>query len=99
MFSVVGGQLAYDELYGPFSEWHHWRVGGFGPLLKFDEQAGRFRMTPQNPHFTASALASTFQCLWQTLRVLEQVVPGTSVTDLDRVRTEFLASCGYASNP
>ena len=97
IFEAVGGQLAYDHLYGPFSEWHHWRIGGFGFLLKFDEQAGRFQMTPRNPQFTASALSSAFQCLWQTLQVLEQVVPGTISADLEKLRDDFVAECGIAA--
>jgi hypothetical protein len=37
VFSAVGGQVAYEKLYGPFSEWHHWRIGGFGSIIRYDD--------------------------------------------------------------
>lgn len=95
VFSAVGGQLAYDALYGPFSEWHHWRIGGFGSLIKFDEQMQRFQMTPRNVLFTASALSSAFQCLWQTLEILVNTVPGVGAVDLVSIREDFIAECSF----
>jgi hypothetical protein len=97
VFAAAGGQLAYDALYGPFSEWHHWRIGGFGALIKFDEQAGRFRMTPHSGQFTASALSSAFQCLWQTLVILAHAVPRTVAVDLVAIREEFITECSLAA--
>lgn len=97
VFMAVGGQLAYEALYGPFSEWHHWRIGGFGALMKFDEQAQRFQMTPRDASFTASALSSAFQCLWQTLEVLANAVPGAVGVDLVSIRQDFIKDCSLAS--
>lgn len=91
IFSAVEGDLAYAELYGPFSEWHHWRIGGFGFLLKFDEPDNTFRMTGQNPSLTVTALASAWQCLWQTLVALDEIVSVGIRGDLDRLRKDYLS--------
>ena len=74
IFSAVGGEVAYQKLYGPASEWHHWRVGGLGPMLTFDKQTQTFTWTINNRReITAGALATAFMCLWQTLSTLEDV--------------------------
>ena len=74
IFSAVGGEVAYQQLYGPASEWHHWRVGGLGPMLTFDKQTQTFTWTINNRReITAGALAAAFMCLWQTLSTLEDV--------------------------
>jgi len=66
----VGGQDLLQHAYGPFSEWHHWRVGAIGRLVSFDEAAGRFTMSASRPSDVAHATACAFQCLWQTMQLL-----------------------------
>lgn len=74
IFSAVGADRIYDEVYGLFSEWHHWRLGAFGHLLKLDEEQETFVFSTRHPSFTAMALAGAFQCLWQTMSLLENGV-------------------------
>src|ERR1017187_6522332 len=66
----VGGQDLLRHAYGPFSEWHHWRVGGIGRLVSFDDAARRFTMSASRPSDVATATACGFQCLWQTMQLL-----------------------------
>ena len=66
----VGGQDLLRHAYGPFSEWHHWRVGGIGRLVSFDDAARRFTMSASRQSDVATATACGFQCLWQTMQLL-----------------------------
>ena len=74
------------SLYRPFSEWHHRDIAEFARLLQFDEQGLGFRMKGHNPALTATALASAFQCLWQTLKTLDETVAIGIRADLARLR-------------
>ena len=65
----VAGTPLLEGVYAPFSEWHHWRPGAFGRLLSLDESTSTFSMTPSDPNQLATALATGFQCLWQTLQL------------------------------
>lgn len=70
IFQNVGGQVLLESAYSPFSEWHHWRPGAFGRLMSFDEQTSTFAMSAVDPNQVAMALTTGFQCLWQTMRLL-----------------------------
>ncbi|HWR21755.1 MAG TPA: DUF5677 domain-containing protein [Verrucomicrobiae bacterium] len=67
IFRDVGGQVLLEHAYGPFSEWHHWRIGAIGRLVSFDAGAREFTMTTFRPSSVALAVACAFQCLWQTM--------------------------------
>jgi hypothetical protein len=90
IFDAVSGELAYRELYGPFSEWHHWRIGGFGFVLKFDASTHTFLAAGENPSLTATALASAWQCLWQTLKALDEIASVGIGTDLQRLYDNYV---------
>lgn len=66
----VGGEDLWRQAYGPFSEWHHWRIGAIGQLVSFDEVTGRFRILTSSPSSVAAATGCAFQCLWQTMQLL-----------------------------
>jgi len=66
----VGGQDLLQHAYGPFSEWHHWRIGAIGQLVSFDEASGWFTMPTSSLPNVAMATACAFQCLWQTIQLL-----------------------------
>jgi len=91
IFSAVGADRIYDEIYGLFSEWHHWRPGAFGYLLQFDQERTTFVISTRNPSFTAMALAGAFQCLWQTMSFLENTLLGRIRSDLDRLNESYVA--------
>lgn len=93
VFKAVDGQVVYDELYGPFSEWHHWRIGGFGPIVRFDESSGTFvfNLNGEVPSTTESALAGAFQCLLQTLATLDQLVSLEITTELTDMRQRYVS--------
>jgi hypothetical protein len=91
VFEAVGGGVAYTELYGPFSAWHHWRIAGFGRLISYDESRRKFIVMAQDPSFTASSLATACQCLYQTLNALSNIVPTAMATDLAEWYTSYVA--------
>lgn len=92
IFSAIGADRLYDEPYRFFSEWHHWRPGAFGHLLQFDVESTTFAITTQHPSFTATALAVAFQCLWQTMSLLENTLLGHIRADLDRLYESYAAA-------
>jgi hypothetical protein len=69
IFEEVKGDLLYQHVYGPFSEWHHWSPGGFGPMLRRTSQGTAF--SAKSYVNTVAALSGAFLCLWQTLDVME----------------------------
>lgn len=89
IFSAVGADRIYDEVYGLFSEWHHWRLGAFGQLLSLDEEESTFVFSTRHPSFTAMALAGAFQCLWQTMSLLENLVVHRIRTPLDGLHASY----------
>ena len=94
VFQAVGGDVAYDELYGPFSEWHHWRIGGFGSLVAHDDTSGKFsfNLSGQVPAMTETALASAFQCLLQTLIALDNIVSLGIANELSDIRQRYISA-------
>jgi hypothetical protein len=70
IFRDIGGELLLEHAYAPFSEWHHWRIAGLARLISFDPTTREFSMTATNPSGAATATACGFQCLWQTMQLL-----------------------------
>ena len=92
IFADVGAENLYRAVYGPFSEWHHWRTGGFGRVMTFDKSTFTFDVSTTDPAMVASALAAGFQCLWQTMYLLNTRFRLGLGRDLRRVRAKQLAS-------
>jgi hypothetical protein len=74
IFIAVKGDIIHVELYRRFSDWHHWGIAGFAPLLRFDPERGGFHMKGSDAALTATALASALQRLWQTMKALDEIV-------------------------
>ena len=72
LFREVDGQILLEAAYVPFSEWHHWRPRAIGRLISFDEDSSTFAMTTSDPNYEAMSYALGFQCLWQTMRILNR---------------------------
>lgn len=91
IFRNVGGATLLEGAYGPFSEWHHWRPGAFGRLLSFEESSSTFNMRTSDPNQVAMALATGFQCLWQTMRLFNMRCHLGMGRDLQRLRRRQIA--------
>ncbi len=89
IFSEVEGEIIHVELYRRFSDWHHWDIAGFAPLLRFDPAHG-FSMKGSDERLTATALASAFQCLWQTLKALDEIVVLGIGSELEWLRNSYV---------
>lgn len=66
----VGGAELYRRLYEPFSDWHHWGVGGLGKVIA--RQGNRVAYSSLSPTDSAAALACGFQCLEQTVELTDR---------------------------
>ena len=78
----VGAEELY-RLYIPFSDWHHWGVGGLGTAI--NRAADRVHYSSLRPTDTATTLAIGFQCLLQTVEVVDAhlgVGLGEKIADL-----------------
>jgi len=65
----VEGASSYDEVYSDMSDWEHWGVGGMGSAISRPED-GLVTFNSSSPDSSAQALAVAFQCLIQTLGVV-----------------------------
>jgi hypothetical protein len=72
LFRAIGGEELLRGAYVPFSEWHHWRPGAIGRAISFDKGSSTFAMSTSDPSYAAMSYAAGFQCLWQTLRILNR---------------------------
>jgi hypothetical protein len=73
LFRDVGAQALLEGAYAPFSEWHHWRPGAIGRLISFDDHNSTFAMSTTDPNSAAMSYATGFQCLWQTMRIVNRL--------------------------
>lgn len=90
IFREIGGMTLFEGSYALFSEWHHWRPGAFGRVLSFDENNSTFRITTSDPIQLAMALATGFQCLWQTMKIFNSRCRLRIGHDLNRLRKSQL---------
>jgi hypothetical protein len=91
IFFAVKGEAIHRELYRRFSDWHHWEIAGFVPLLQIDRATGGFQMSGSDHTLTRAALASAFQCLWQTLEALNEVLHLELHTELRCLYDQYVA--------
>lgn len=89
IFAAVRGEVIHAELYRRFSDWHHWDIAGFAPLLRLDE-GGHVVQKGHDPALTATALASAFQCVWQTLKALDEIVSLGIGAELQLLHDEYV---------
>jgi hypothetical protein len=66
----VGAQDLFRQLYEPFSDWHHWGPVGLGKAIH--RRADRISYSSVRPTDAASALAVGFQCLLQTVEIVDR---------------------------
>ncbi|MGB6131036.1 MAG: DUF5677 domain-containing protein [Acidobacteriaceae bacterium] len=68
MADVVGREL-YDNPYAELSDWEHWGVSGIGESIVLKN--GRGTVRPNSDRIAGLALLAAFQCLLQTLEVVD----------------------------
>lgn len=84
----VEGENMYKNLYGPFSDWHHWGAGSLGGCLS--RQDGCVAFSSQSSTESATALAVAFQCVLQTAESVERnLAPGFGLK-LSKLKDEYL---------
>ena len=84
----VGGENMYKYLYGPFSDWHHWGVGGLGSCLI--RKDGYITFSSQSNSESATALAVAFQCVLQTAESVERILTIGFGLKLSKLRDEYI---------
>ncbi len=62
------GEDLYKWIYSTFSDWHHWNTGGLGQAVEHHENQVTY--SSPSPTQTATALAVAFQCVMQTLEIV-----------------------------
>ncbi len=85
----VKGELLYEHLYTPFSGYHHWDPGGLGIAIK--REHNRVLYSSKSPESAASALAVGFQCLLQTLEVVNKHLELGIASRIAELREGYIA--------
>lgn len=85
----VGGAELYRILYEPFSDWHHWGVGGLGKAIA--RQENRIAYSSSSPTNAAAALRCGFQCLLQTVKLTDRHLSLGSAAKITELRNDYIA--------
>lgn len=86
--SVGGGDL-YRKLYAPFSDWQHWGAGGFGKTMV--RQGDRIVYSSLSPTDAVTALATAFQCLFQTVELVDEHLGIGLTSKISELRDGYIA--------
>ncbi len=83
----VGASDLYDQLYGSYSDWHHWGVGSLGLMLEKSEQRISYQRRSSD---SESSLAVGFQCLIQTLQFLDNHFELGLNEKAEKIETDYI---------
>lgn len=89
IFESVGATVLYLKVYKAFSDWHHWSPGGIGTALSHQEDQTIYSSTSLAD--TATALATTFQCLLQTVEVVDKHLKLGKASKISKLKDEYIA--------
>lgn len=84
----VGKDILYQQLYEPFSDWHHWGVGGLGAAIM--RQSNRVVYSSPSATDAASALASGFQCLLETVELADTHLKVGLASRISELRNDYI---------
>jgi hypothetical protein len=84
-----GVEQLYTEAYDPFSDWHHWGVGGLGGAIRRSDD--RIHYDVESLEDSAVSLAAAFQCVLQTTQVVSQRLDLGVENSLTDLRARYLA--------
>lgn len=99
IFHEVKGEVLYQKLYGPFSDWHHWSPGGLGAAIA--RQTNHVFYSQVSLEDSATALATGFQCLLQTIEVLDKHMQMGMAASIAKLKDGYIAwgkAQGHCSN-
>jgi hypothetical protein len=85
---AVGGATLYQQLYEPFSDWHHWGVGGLGAAIV--RQDNRVVYSSLSAADAATALAGGFQCLLQTVELTDTHLNVGLASQISELRNDYI---------
>lgn len=86
--SVGGGDL-HREIYSTFSDWHHWGSATMAESLSLSED--KVLYTASSASKSAMALATGFQCLLETVELVNQHLGLGQELQLSAIHDEYLA--------
>jgi len=89
VFQEVGGKLLYQEIYGTFSDWIHVGPKGMGGAVHRENKTVTW--LPAQPSINALVLATSFQCLIQTLPIVDKWFGMNFAIKIQDLRSEYLA--------
>lgn len=89
IFESVEGEDLYRKLYEPFSDWQHWGAGGLGEAIA--RQGNRIVYSSLSSTDAATALAAAFQCLLQTIKVVDEHLGFGLTPKISELWDEYIA--------
>lgn len=84
----VKGDLLYEKIYRETSQWIHWTVKGMSPAIRRDDLTFRY-CTNTSADMGATALASGFQSLFESAKLLNIHLKLEFNDKLDNIITEY----------
>ena len=84
----VQADSLYREIYSSFSDWHHWGTGGFGGTIS--RQRDNMTYSSESPYNAAMAIAAGFQCLLQTVQLVNEHLKLGREAELERIRNDYI---------
>lgn len=87
VFDKVKGELLYQELYGPFSDWIHAGPKAIG--LAITREGKTVKWSPAPPSSSATALAAAFQCIVQAMQLVVEHFGAGFATELNDLRNSY----------
>jgi hypothetical protein len=84
----VKGDLLYEKIYREASQWIHWTVKGMSPAIRRDGLTFRYYANT-SVDMGATALASGFQCLFESAKLLNTHLKLEYNDKLNDIITEY----------
>ncbi|HEY4355907.1 MAG TPA: DUF5677 domain-containing protein [Acidobacteriaceae bacterium] len=94
MADIVGREL-YEGPYAELSDWEHWGVSGIGDAIVRDND--HVTINPDSERVSDLALLAAFQCLFQSLEIVNSCLVLGITSELDSLQANFIDTMGSFS--
>lgn len=84
----VGGSVLHQEIYSTFSDWHHWGISTMAEAISLSDDNVCYKSTSASRY--AEALATGFQCLIETVELVNQHLALGKELQISEIRDDYL---------
>jgi hypothetical protein len=84
----VGGSVLHQEIYSTYSDWHHWGISTMAETISLSGDTVCYRSSSASRY--AMALATGFQCLIETVELVNQHLALEKELQIAEIRDDYL---------